>query len=235
MKYCFGTLIFVFITSLALGQGGVLEFNVSKPDLEIEITPNDSVFWTDKRNIFSVRKLSGKSEIARVFVTTGRVRRLRNNTYEASFDTIGKTVLKIIERKPNGKTQLFKAIPCEIKETPKPTITVCGVKQDSAIDLKRLLHIGTLEANYKNDDQITPAIMGFEMVNVVGGNEEVFAAQGNRISLQMKNAIRNMSEGRTLLFRNIQIKLPNGITYVHKELSVFVITTNEYNVGFREK
>lgn len=215
----------------AFGQGGVIEFKVSKPDLVLEVTPEDSTFWVDKKNVFSVRVVEGKSEVAKVELTEGRIKRIAPGLYEAKFDTVCETVLRVIELKPNGKTQLAFSKPYTVIAKEKPLVSVCGVKQDSAVDIKRLLHIGTLEANMSTE--ISPAVLSFEMVDNANGSEQVYRSKDFRLTLPMKNAIRRMSEGRTLTFRNIKIMLPDRSLYVHPELTVFVIESDEYSIGSR--
>lgn len=230
MKYSF---LILFCYSLScFAQVNVLEFNVSKPESQLIVTPEDSTFWLDKRNVLRIEIVEGKNEIAKVELSEGLVKRIGVGIYEAKFEKTGETVLRVIERKPNGKTQLAFSKPYKIIEKPKPEILVCGVAADSAVDLRHLLHVSEIQAVMETGDY-KPAVLSFDMVDVLGGEEVVYSSRNNKFTIHMKNAIRQMREGRTLIFRNIRVMLPDGTLFTKEEVEVFLIESNQYSVGVR--
>ena len=210
--------------------GNVVTFKVDKPDVVITVTPEDSIFWSEKKNYLEVYIKEGKSTIARVELTVGEIKELSPNKYIAKFDTACETVLKVYEKLPNGKNKLAFSKPYMVKQKPLPVVTICGVKADSSVDIKRLLHVAALEVDLE-DSQILPSIRGFKFVVENGGREQVYEGVGNRLTLGMKNEIRRMIPGQTITFRDIDILMPDRKVKIIRSMSVFLVETDEYNIG----
>lgn len=210
--------------------GNVVDFTVKKPDVVISVLPNDSVFWQEKRNHIFITVEEGKSKLNKAELTVGRLTRIGPTEFVASFDSVCETVLKVYERLPNGKSRLAIAKPYKVIEKPMPTVTVAGVAKDSAVGIKRLLHIGALQVDLK-DSPVRPAIIGYKMVIGNGEQEKVFVAAGHKLTLAMRNQIRRLAAGQTIEFRDIIVLMPDGGKKTVETMSVFLVETDEYNIG----
>jgi len=222
--------VFFSVMCFAQPDSSIITFKVNKPDVVITVTPSDSIFWSEKTNYFEVTIEEGKSTIAKVELSVGKLRDVSPDNYAARFDTACQTVLKVYEKLPNGKTRLAFSKPYEVKQKPGPVVTVCGVKADSSVGIKRLLHIASLEVDLEGS-RVLPAIRSFKMVVSNGGREQVFQGVGAKLSLSMRNEIRRMIPGQTLEFRDIQILMPDGKSKTIQSLSIFLVETDEYNIG----
>jgi hypothetical protein len=222
--------VFFSVMCFAQPDSNVVTFKVDKPDVIITVTPADSVFWSEKRNFFEVYIKKGKSTIARVELTHGNLMEVSPNNYAVRFDTACQTVLKVYEKLPNGKTRLAFSKPYDVKEKPGPVVTIAGVKADSSVGIKRLLHIAALQVDLEGSS-ILPSIRSFKMVVSNAGREQVFQGVGARLTLSMKNEIRRMIPGQTIEFRDIQIVMPEGKSKLIQSMSVFLVETDEYNIG----
>jgi len=165
MRHLF-VVLFVLIAFVGYSQpdSNIITFKVDKPDVVITVTPGDSTFWSEKRNYFEVYIEEGKSSIARVELSEGDLKEVSPNHYAVRFDTACQTVLKVYEKRPNGKTRLAFSKPYEVKQKPGPVVTICGVKADSSVGIKRLLHIAELQVDLK-DSPILPAIKSYQTDN----------------------------------------------------------------------
>jgi hypothetical protein len=69
------------------------------------------------------------------------------------------------------------------------------------------------------------------MVISSGGQEKVFEANNHKLTLTMRNQIRRLSAGQTIEFRDINVLMPDGGKKTIKTMSVFLVETDEYNIG----
>ncbi len=226
----FFNVCFLLLSVSSIAQTGVVTFKVDKPDVKISINPNDSTFWVERNNHLYISVEEGKSKIGHVRLSEGTIRKIGPNEYVASFDTVCETVLKVYEIQPNGKSKLAFSRPYKVIAKPLPVITVAGVKADSAVGIKRLLHLASLEADLANSS-VRPAVMGFKLLVSIGGAQKTMSTVGNKLSLAMRNEIRRLAPGQMLEFRDIQVKMPDGDVKVIESVAVFLVETDEYNVG----
>lgn len=221
--------IFSFLTYGQPG-GNVIPFTVNKPDVVISIAPDDSTFWVEKRNLFTITVEEGKSKIGRVRLSEGLLRKIGPDQYSATFDTVCETVLKVYEIQPDGESRLAFSRLYKVREKPLPTVTVAGVKADSSVGIKRLLHIAELQVDLEGSP-VRPTIKDYIMVTGVGGEEKRFRGTGNALTLSMKNEIRRMTPGQTIEFRNINVLMPDRNTKTIPSIAIFLVETDEFQIG----
>ena len=221
----------IFVTAIsASGQKETLTFNISKPKSELKLHTADSVFHINRNNPLFV-EVTGKNKVVRVTAINGKVRRMPNNFFEIRFKKPGETVIKVFEKKPNGIVQLGISEAFKVVSPPKPTVYVCGVKNDSVIDKKHLIKIGKLSAELKNS-RITPAIISYDIVIPIGDTIHV---EGAKFPVQLKNKLLDVDEGDILTFMNINVLMPSRELAVVQEIMVFIAKTDQYSIGHRNE
>ncbi len=230
------SLYFILISGLLLcninfgyGQKDTLVLKISRPASNITLHTADTVFHTNKKNPIYV-EITGKNTVYRVIALKGTVRRFPNNRFEISYKEPCETVIKVFEKTPQGTTRVGLAEAFKVVAPPQPTVYVCGVKSDSAIDIKHLTYVGALNADLKGSDVI-PAVMSYDVF--IPGEEDSVHVRGSKFPIGLKNKMYDIKEGQILTFRNINVFMPGGDVAKVDEVRVFIARTDQYSVGHR--
>ncbi len=224
------TLLLV-LSHLCKAQLEVIDIKLDKQQSTIEVIA-DSVFYIENKSFIKVNYV-GDGRISRVINSEGAVKRISKNYYEITFPNSVKstsTLLKFYETTPKNKVNLLLVKPFPLKRIPPPLITIGGVANDSAINIEHLF-----KDNYiRSFDSVNNWLLPTQAFTIHFSNQDSIRVKGNKIPLSLKPKMYNLTEGRRLTISNIHTTLPDRRTYVTREISVFLVNTDQYSVGKRK-
>jgi len=220
--------LITFLSLQCLAQREVIDLHLTKSKSTVTIQ-SDSVFYIEKKNQIMI-KYEGDGILTYVKVEGGKARRYRKGLYEITFpnQTTDKlSILKVFERTVKGKQQLIYSKVFSLKHIPKPLVTIGGVKNDSALDIKHLIRDG-LVRSYHPDTKERLVVHSFTIH--FSANDSV-RISGGKIPLVVKNKLYYLSEGSLLKLTNIYSFMPDNTLYKTEEIEVFLINSKKYGVN----
>jgi len=232
------TLLFFFMLApfLVLAQpdtSQVVVFKVKQKKFTVNVSPPDTVFWTDRINPIQVRIANG-GKIDRVTINNGRVFRLDSVHFEVRVRSGNTAVLSVYRRLPDGVSRLAYTQKYRVRSIPVPTVKICEVGHDSIIDPKQMIEYGTLSAEIKGFEMLMPLeIESFTMIVVTHNSVDTLRTIGNRFSLPMRRKIHMLKPGHNVYFQEIWCTTPDGKRRLAQPVHVSIDETNRYTVGYR--
>lgn len=185
------------------------KYVVAKPSLVVSPTKMN-VFYKGLENPVDISVSGVASKDLSMTISGGGCRVVPKSKDQGKYEVIpnpkskDKTVKISVSSNVDGVKTSYPAIEYRLKTVPKPTPYFVG--KTGSVDMKKSKLLTGQFITAKLDDflfDLKYKVVSFEMFVSVGGKSKSYPAKGNRLTGEMKNILRSMKPGQTVIFQKL--------------------------------
>ncbi len=185
------------------------KYMVAKPSLVVSPTKMN-VFYKGLENPVDISVSGVASQNLSMSISGGGCRVVPKSKEQGKYEVVpnpkskDKTVKITVTSNVDGNKTSYPAIEYRLKTVPKPTPYFVG--KTGSVDMKKSKLMTGQFVTAKLDDflfDLKYKITSFEMFVSVGGKSKSYPAKGNRLTGNMKNVLKTMKPGQTVIFQKL--------------------------------
>ncbi|MEY4877527.1 MAG: hypothetical protein RL708_2677 [Bacteroidota bacterium] len=201
-----------------------------KAEEGFSIRPQKKILFKNVKKRFIIH-IPSQEKIDHIEFTTGNF--WLNDSILALQPTGGKIALLRIYRKTKLQPQLVISCSFDLVDVVEPTITIDGVKNDSATQLYRITAMGKIKLERSRgafqEQQVEHKIISFQL-NLADGTS--IKGTGNQLSNKQRIAIYNQGENTSVSISSIKYLFGTDTLALQKPFRVYIIKNEVTKFGF---
>ncbi|MGL4599776.1 MAG: hypothetical protein ACRCYO_19775 [Bacteroidia bacterium] len=224
-------LLFLFIFSATCLSAQQDTFRVKTVATVITVLPELSMLYVEEDNWVKI-SYQGKYKLGKVELRGGTATQT-DSMWSLKPASGVEAILVIHEILKNGSQRVAFTKKYKLFARERPIVYLDGIPNDSATDKLTVIALGHLQARTKYSKQSWP-IVSFKLYISVNGKLDTLAAQGDRLTPEMKqkiDALNVRGKGGVLIFDDIKCVAPDGKTVTLKGIRIYLFDDKKTKAG----